>query len=279
MGEDEVGTALTVGQHREAATPIARSHGGRIVKTMGDGVLLEFPSVVAAVECAIAIQKLIAERNADAPDDKRILYRMGVHIGDVIVDGEDILGDGVNIAARLEGIAKPGSICLSEDAYRQVRDKIKTGFADLGEKALKNIARPVRVYQVSLRASRATDIVSETPSPTLPLPDKPSIAVLPFQNMSGDPEQEYFVDGMVEDQVVVRDRSKLELCLQRQGVGRAAGRARTRSSICPGGQCSQSRRSLAHHGAANRGRNRDASLGRPFRRRASGRFRSSGSNH
>jgi TolB-like protein/class 3 adenylate cyclase/Flp pilus assembly protein TadD len=196
MGEDEAGTARAVREHREAATPIVRSHGGRIVKTMGDGVLLEFPSVVAAVECAIAIPKLMVERNAGVPEDKRIVYRMGVHIGDVIVEGEDILGDGVNIAARLEGIAEPGGICLSASAHEHVQGRVVAHFIDLGEKSLKNITRPVRVYRLGEGVSSA---VAETPKPILALPDKPSIAVLPFQNMSGDPEQEYFADGMVED--------------------------------------------------------------------------------
>jgi TolB-like protein/class 3 adenylate cyclase len=205
MGEDEAGTAQSVREHREAATPLVRSHGGRIVKTMGDGVLLEFPSVVAAVECAIAIQKLMTERNAGVPDEKRILYRMGVHIGDVIVEGDDILGDGVNIAARLEGIAEPGGVCLSASAHEHVQGRIKADFTDLGEKQLKNIARPVRVYQTSLVSKSKIDL-SERPS--LPLPDRPSIAVLPFQNMSGDPEQEYFADGMVEDIVTGLSRIK-----------------------------------------------------------------------
>jgi TolB-like protein/class 3 adenylate cyclase len=149
MGEDEAGTAKVVRERREAATPIVRSFGGRLVKTMGDGVLLEFPSVVAAVECAIAIQKMMAERNAAVPEAKRILYRVGVNLGDILIDGEDILGDGVNVAARLEGICEPGGICLSEDAYRQARGRIEAEFVDLGEQALKNIARPVRAYALT----------------------------------------------------------------------------------------------------------------------------------
>ncbi len=153
MGEDEAGTAKLVRERREAATPIVRGFGGRLVKTTGDGVLLEFPSVVAAVECAIAIQAMMAERNVELPETKRILYRVGVNLGDVLTDGEDILGDGVNVAARLEGIAEPGGICLSEDAWRQVRDKVKAAFADLGEKALKNIARPLRVYALTSGSS------------------------------------------------------------------------------------------------------------------------------
>src|SRR5271166_3382272 len=134
MGEDEAGTARAVSEHREAARPIVASHGGRIVKTTGDGLLLEFPSVVAAVECAIAIQKLMAERNAETPEDKRIVYRIGVNLGDVLVEGDDILGDGVNIAARLEGICEPGAVFISGTAYEHVRSRVDAAFVDLGEK-------------------------------------------------------------------------------------------------------------------------------------------------
>jgi TolB-like protein/class 3 adenylate cyclase/Flp pilus assembly protein TadD len=195
MGEDEAGTAQAVREHREAAAPIVRSHGGRIVKTMGDGVLLEFPSVVAAVECAIAIQKLMGERNASVPEDKRILYRMGVHVGDVIVEGDDILGDGVNIAARLEGIAEPGGICLSASAREHVEGRVEARFVALGDKELKNIARPVRVYAINPnRSASAVDplVSTKTTRPRL------SIVVLPFANLAGDPNQEYFVDGVTE---------------------------------------------------------------------------------
>jgi len=137
-----------VREHREAATPIVRERGGRLVKTMGDGVLLAFPSVVAAVGCAIAMQSQMVERNAGVSEDRRILYRIGVNLGDILIDGDDILGDGVNIAARLEGIAEPGGICISGSAYEQVRGKIEAEFSDLGEKTLKNIARAVRAYAV-----------------------------------------------------------------------------------------------------------------------------------
>jgi TolB-like protein/class 3 adenylate cyclase len=208
MGQDEAGTAQAVRESRDAAAPIVASHGGRIVKTMGDGVLLEFPSVVAAVECAIAVQKLMAERNAQVSEDKRIVYRIGVHLGDVLIDGDDILGDGVNIAARLEGVAEPGGVCLSGAAYEQVRDKLKEEFVDLGEKPLKNIARPVRVYSVVMDQKGAKSGVFEQSKPYLALPDRPSIAVLPFQNMSDDASQEYFADGMVEDIITGLSRIK-----------------------------------------------------------------------
>jgi TolB-like protein/class 3 adenylate cyclase/Tfp pilus assembly protein PilF len=226
MGEDEAGTARAVREHREAARPIVAAHGGRIVKTMGDGVLLEFPSVVAAVECAIAVQRLMGERNADVPEARRIVYRIGVNLGDVLIEGDDILGDGVNIAARLEGTAEPGGICLSEDAWRQVRGKIDAVFADLGDRELKNIARPVRVYAVAppsspspphgggegrdeVGDSRARDTTSPSRAvgagPSLSAtrrgdddPPRLSIVVLPFANIGGDLEQDYFVDGVTE---------------------------------------------------------------------------------
>ena len=142
MGEDEAGTARAVRDRRDGAAPIVRGFGGRLVKSTGDGVLLEFPSVVAAVECAILIQNMMAERNAALPEAKRILYRIGVHLGDVLIDGDDILGEGVNIAARLEGICEPGGVCISGSAYDHVRGRVGAEFVDLGDKALKNIAGP-----------------------------------------------------------------------------------------------------------------------------------------
>jgi TolB-like protein/class 3 adenylate cyclase len=192
MGLDETGTAKALREHRAAVDPIFAGHGGRIFKTMGDGVLVEFQSIVAAVESALAVQKLMAERNADVPEDRRMLFRIGVNLGDVLIEGDDVLGDGVNVAARLEGIAEPGGICISDDSYRQVRGKLDLAFEDAGEQQLKNIMRPVRVYRIRFDGAAKS-------TPTLPLPEKPSIAILPFQNMSGDPEQEYFADGMVEE--------------------------------------------------------------------------------
>src|SRR5271168_631190 len=150
MGEDEAGTAEAVRERREAARPIIAAHGGRIFKTMGDGMFIEFPSVVAAVECAMAMQQQTAASNEGAPEGKRILYRIGVHLGDVLVEGEDILGDGVNIASRIESVAEPGGVSVSGAAHEHVRGRIDAEFVDLGEKALKNIARPVRVYAVCI---------------------------------------------------------------------------------------------------------------------------------
>ncbi|HEV2548463.1 MAG TPA: adenylate/guanylate cyclase domain-containing protein [Stellaceae bacterium] len=182
--------------------PAIAAHHGRVVKRTGDGILIEFRSVVDAVRAAIEVQSGMVERNAGLPPERRIEFRIGIHIGDVIEEADgDLMGDGVNIAARLEGIAEPGGISLSEDAYRQVRDKISATIIDLGDRQLKNIARPVRAYKVELSAS--PDAPKNAPPP---LPDKPSIAVLPFQNMSGDPEQEYFADGMVEDIITALSR-------------------------------------------------------------------------
>jgi class 3 adenylate cyclase len=193
MGEDEAGTARAVREHRDAATPIVTGRRGRIVKTMGDGLLLEFPSVVAAVECAVAIQKLMVERNAATPEAKRLVYRIGVNLGDVLIEGDDILGEGVNIAARLEGICEPGGVLISSTAYDHVRGKIDADFVDLGEKALKNIARPVRAY--SLAAGSQDAALARSVAPSNQGPPRLSIVVLPFANMGGGPEQEHFVDG------------------------------------------------------------------------------------
>ena len=174
-----------------------------MVKRTGDGALVEFRSVVDAVRCAIEVQNAMIERNAGVPEDRRIEFRIGIHLGDVVEESDgDLMGDGVNIAARLEGVAVPGAICLSEDAYRQVRARLDLAVSDLGETQLKNIAEPMRVY--SLRSGPAAKPRPRWCRPAanrgaVALPDKPSIAVLPFPNMTGDPDQEYFVDGMVED--------------------------------------------------------------------------------
>jgi adenylate cyclase len=213
MGLDEVGTARTLREHRKVTDALVAKHGGRIVKTTGDGVLLEFTSVVDAVECAVAVQAVMAQRNEGVPQDRHMLFRIGINLGDILIDGDDILGDGVNIAARLEGIAEPGGICVSSSAYDQVRGKIGLEFADLGEQTLKNIDRPVHVYAAKSKSHHgpvAPSVLSshfQAQGP-LPLPEKPSIAVLPFQNMSGDPEQEYFADGVVEDIITALSRFK-----------------------------------------------------------------------
>jgi adenylate cyclase len=190
--------------------PIIAVHNGRVVKRTGDGALVEFRSVVDAVRCAIETQSGMIERNAGLPPERRIEFRIGIHLGDVVEEADgDLMGDGVNIAARLEGVAEPNGVCISGAAYEQVRDKLRHEFVDLGDKQLKNIARPVRAYRVTLAekaAKSAPDASASSPARLAP-PDKPSIAVLAFQNMSGDPEQEYFADGITED--VITDLSKV----------------------------------------------------------------------
>ena len=196
MGEDEAGTARAVGERREAARPIVASIGGRIVKTTGDGLLLEFPSVVAAVECAIAIQNMMAERNADTPEDKRILYRIGVNLGDVLIEGDDILGDGVNIAARLEGVCEPGGVFISGAAYEHVRGP--------GRGALRRSRREgAEKHRPAGAGLCDQDRRGQAQRPPPPAPDaqgapRLSIVVLPFANFGGDPEQEHFVDGVTD---------------------------------------------------------------------------------
>jgi adenylate cyclase len=208
MGQDEAGTLARLRTHRrELIDPKIDEHKGRIVKTTGDGILIEFPSVVEAVACAVAVQRGMAERSVSTPEDQRIVFRIGVNLGDIIVEDNDIHGDGVNVAARLEGIAEPGGIRVSGTVRDHIGDRLDLAFDDLGEQALKNIARPIRVYRVRLANSETTPTVSPGESQiVLALPDKPSIAVLPFQNMSGDPEQEYFVDGMVEEIITALSR-------------------------------------------------------------------------
>src|SRR5262245_61980922 len=193
MGLDEVGTARTLREHRKVTDALVARHGGRLVKTTGDGVLLEFPSVVDAVESAAAGQEVMAQRNEGIPQDQRMLFRIGINLGDILIEGEDILGDGVNVAARLEGIAEPGGICVSSSAYDQVRGKVPVEFTDLGEQSLKNIARPVRAYAFGLSANYTkTAVQSPSSAPHL------SLVVLPFANMGGGPAQDYFADGVTE---------------------------------------------------------------------------------
>ena len=249
--EDEAGTLAALKAHREKLIePKLAQYHGRIVKLMGDGLLIEFPSAVEAVQCAVEMQHLIGERNAEVPENRRVTYRMGINIGDIVVEDDDIYGDGVNVAARLEGLADPGSICVARNVYNQVKDKLALTFDHLGEKEVKNIAEPVTVYRVVLdeRAAALVTPITVTPPTTgrgrwsqiaaglvlslvavaglvwwqpwapdvepaslermaFPLPDKPSLAVLPFANMSGDPEQDYFADGMTDD--LITDLSKV----------------------------------------------------------------------
>src|SRR6266403_1989431 len=220
MGNDEEGTLARLKAVRKTLVdPALASHRGRIVKTTGDGMLVEFASAVDAARCAVAVQHAMAEQNTDVPEDARIEFRIGIHVGDIIFDDNDIFGDGVNIAARLETIAEPGGICISDSSYQQVRDKLTTDFEDIGEQQLKNIARPVRVYRAPIGRSAPRE------RPALALPDKPSIAVLPFQNMSGDPEQEYFAAGMVEDIITELSRIRWLFVIARNSTFTYKGHA------------------------------------------------------
>ncbi len=203
MGADEDGTLSALMAHRrELIDPAIAGHAGRIVKTTGDGLLVEFASVVDAVRCAIDIQRGMAERNKTVTQDRRLAFRIGLNLGDVIVQNGDLYGDGVNVAARLEALAEPGGICLSASAHEQVQDKIAAvRFEDLGEHRVKNIARPIRAYRVVL------GLAGPVPSSVPAFPSWPSIAVLPLDNMSADPEQEHFADGLSED--LITDLSKV----------------------------------------------------------------------
>jgi TolB-like protein/class 3 adenylate cyclase len=232
MGVDEEGTLVRLKAFRKSLLdPTIASHRGRIVKTTGDGMLVEFASAVDAVRGAIEVQRRMADQNADVPQDVRIEFRIGIHVGDIIIDDNDIFGDGVNVAARVENECEPGGVCISGNAFEQIRGKTSLTFDNLGEKTLKNIERPVRLYAVrgaSFAATAATATVSVMPSDNsrrLPLPDKPSIAVLPFQNMSGDPEQEYFADGIVEDIITALSRFKSLFVIARNSSFTYKGKA------------------------------------------------------
>jgi adenylate cyclase len=202
MSTDEVGTlARLKAARRELVNPKIEEHSGRVVKTTGDGMLVEFASAVDAIRCAVEVQRSMTHRNAEMPPERRITARMGVNVGDIMIDGGDIFGDGVNLAARLERMAEPGGICVSSRAKEDAEGRLDIDFDDLGEHQLKNVAKPIRVYRVRMEGSAATKM-----GPPLAPPEKPSLAVLPFHNLSGDPEQDYFADGIVEEIIAALSR-------------------------------------------------------------------------
>src|SRR5215472_675938 len=220
MHTDEAGTLARLKKQRsEVINPAVESHRGRIVKYIGDGVLIEFASAVDAIECAVQLQQAMESANAGLPEDRRIRLRIGINLGDVIVEGSDLYGDGVNIASRIEGLADSGSVVVSRTVYNHVRGKVKLGFDDLGEHQLKNIAEPVRAYRVQFGRESATM------RPMLALPDRPSIAVLPFENIGGDPEQEYFADGIVEEIITALSRMQWLFVIARNSSFAYKGRA------------------------------------------------------
>jgi adenylate cyclase len=218
VGADEEGTLAQWKAHwREFIDPKIKEHTGRIVRITGDGLLVEFASVLSAVRCAVEIQRAMVERNAAIPQEKRIEFRMGINVGDIIIDGTDMWGDGVNVAARLEALSEPGGICVSSRVHEDVCGRMDVAFEDTGERQLKNIARPVRVYRVRLNGT------AQASAPALP--NKPSIAVLPFNNMSGDPEQEYFADGVVEEIITALSRMRWLFVIARNSSFTYKGRA------------------------------------------------------
>src|SRR5215208_1281778 len=233
MGRDENGTLIRLKAHRtERLVPTLARHGGRLVKLTGDGALVEFPSAVDALGAAIAFQQAVTEANRDQPEDTRIVFRIGLHLGDLIVEGEDLYGDGVNVAARLEAEAPPGGIVVSRAIREAVEGRLKAKLHALGELALKNIERPIRAFRVEWDARdwrvSAPATVAPPTSPVgipLTLPDKPSIAVLPFQNMSGDPDQEYFADGIVEEVITALSRFKSLFVIARNSSFTYKGKA------------------------------------------------------
>ena len=220
VDDDEEGTLRALGAYRQIIDGLVADRHGRIFGSAGDSVVAEFASPVEAVRCSIAIQEAIGKQNAALSEDRRMAFRIGVNLGDVVVDGDNLLGDGVNIAARLEGLAEPGGVWVSADIYRQVKGKVEATFEDLGDHEIKNIGEPVRAYRVALNA------VAEVPaSAPLALPDKPSIAVLPFDNMSGDAEQEYFSDGITEDIITALSRMPWFFVIARNSSFTYNGRA------------------------------------------------------
>ncbi len=219
MARDEVGTLTRLKACRAIIDGLIASHRGRIFNTAGDSVVADFASAVDAVQCAVAVQEAIVAKNAGRVADEPMQFRIGVHVGDVMVDGDNLLGDGVNIAARLEALAEPGAICVSAGVRDQVGNKLPLAFDDLGDQQVKNIAQAIRVYRVQVEKPPGQPVTAT------PLPDKPSIAVLPFANMSNDPEQEFFADGIAEDVITALSRYPSLFVIARNSCFTYKGRA------------------------------------------------------
>ena len=222
MGLDEVGTLRTLNRYRAIIDPLIASHHGRIFTTAGDSLVADFASAVDAVECAVAAQEAIAKENADRPAGEQMRFRIGIHVGDIMVQGDNLFGDAVNIAARLEALAEPGAICVSGVVRDHIGTKLPVGFIDLGEQQVKNITQPIKAYRIRGETSPP---IAQISGSSLPLPDKPSIAVLPFANMSGDPEQEYFADGMVEEIITALSRIRWLFVIARNSTFTYKGRS------------------------------------------------------
>ncbi|WP_262298208.1 adenylate/guanylate cyclase domain-containing protein [Microvirga sesbaniae] len=225
MSQDEIGTLRTLTSHREIMDGLITEYRGRIANTAGDSVLAEFPSAVDAVQCAVAVQEAIAQVAHDTPENRRLQFRIGVHVGDVMVRGGDLLGDGVNVAARLESLAEPGNVYISDAAHTYVRRSSTLGFDDLGPREIKNIDEPVRVYRVTTSPSPFSGLAQAAPAKALPLPDKPSIAVLPFANMSRDPDHDYLADGIVEEVLAALSRVRSFFVISRSSSFTYKGKA------------------------------------------------------
>jgi adenylate cyclase len=222
---DEVGTMRMLAAQRAILDGAISRHRGRIANTAGDSVLAEFPSAVNAVQCAVEAQHALRDAAKGAPADRRVLFRIGIHVGDVMVRGDDLLGNGVNVAARLEALADAGGIVLSAAAHEQVKKILPLAYSDLGPQSVKNIEEPVRVFAIGPTKVVPTASMFAEDGKPLPLPDKPSIAVLPFTNMSGDPEQDYFADGMVEDIITALSRFKSLFVIARNSSFTYKGKA------------------------------------------------------
>ena len=222
MGRDEVGTLRTLTAYRVIIDRLIASHRGRIFNTAGDSLVADFASAVDAVQCAVAMQDAIAKENADRPAGEQMRFRIGIHVGDIMVQGENLFGDAVNVAARLEALAEPGGICVSGVVRDHIGTKLPLSFADLGDQKVKNIAQPIKAYRIG---GETSPIGTTGPATPLPLPDKPSIAVMPFANMSGDPEQDYFADGMVEEIITALSRIRWLFVIARNSTFTYKGQA------------------------------------------------------